>query len=164
MNRAEQFRNRTEEHALPSGATVLLRKPDITALIMESDTGDVPEAFTQQVLDSLNPKPGRKNGRKEHDFEWRPEASDLPVISRFMTLIIRAAFVSPRIVDNPDYEADQIAMSDLTQADKQWVFGWAMPGMEMAAAGKFPGEPVENMESARDGEELPAEAVESDGT
>lgn len=161
-NRAEQFRNRTEEHALPSGAVVLLRRPDITALIMESETGDVPEAFTAQVLDSLKPKTGRKNGRKE-GFEWQPEASDLPVISRFMTLIIRAAFVSPRIVDNPDYEADQIAMSDLTQADKQWVFGWAMPGMEMAAASRFPGATLESVEPARDGEELPAEAERPDG-
>jgi hypothetical protein len=37
-------------------------------------------------------------------------------------------FVSPRIVENPNYDNDEIALSDLTEADKAFLWQWLTQG------------------------------------
>jgi hypothetical protein len=164
-NRAQQFREQIEEHTLPGrGMTVLLRRPDISALIMEHPDGDVPSALTAQLLDSLKAGAGkaRKNGKGPQG--WDIGAEDLPQVSRFINLLVRAALISPRIADEPDYDADEIAVADLTGDERLYIFTFAFPqAQQVAAAGRFPGEQVAGVDAVADGEGVQPEAVEFSG-
>lgn len=126
---AAAFR-RTEEIQLPSGLSVEVRRPDISRLVMESKDGSVPAFLQQQVIAGLQ-------GKAETVEAWDPSKEDLSTMSRFMDMVVRAALVWPVIVEGePDYDAGQISINDLEQADRTFLFGWAMPDSN-AAAGRF---------------------------
>lgn len=130
MTKSAAAFKRTEEVQLPSGLTVEVRKPDISRLVMESKDGSVPAFLQQQVVAGLA-------GKAETVDDWDPSKEDLATMSRFMDMVVRAALVWPVIVDgNPDYDAGQISLHDLEQADRTFLFGWAMPDSN-AAAGRF---------------------------
>ena len=163
-NRAQQFQQAIEEHTLPvRGMVVTLRRPDISALIMEHPDGDVPSALTSQLLDSLKPvKRGRnsKNGARG----WDIQIEELPQVSRFVNLLVRAALISPRVVDEPDYDADEISIDDLIAEEKEYIFAFAFPqAREVAASARFPGEQMASVDAVADGEGIPDEAVELPG-
>lgn len=164
MNRAQQFREQIEEHTLPGrGMTVLLRRPDISALIMANAEGDVPAALTQQLLDSLKPGSKRKNGKQPEG--WDIGAEDLPQVNRFMNLIIRATLISPRIRETPNYDEDEIEIGDLIDAERQYIFSYGFQqAREVAAAAQFPGGQVAGVDAVADGAGVPDEAEPSAGS
>lgn len=164
-NRATQFRDAIEEHTLPvRGMEVTLRRPDIAALIMEHPDGDVPSALTAQLLDSLKPPKRGRNGKNGAEQGWDIGAEDLPSVSRFINLLVRAALVSPRIADEPDYEDDEIALEDLIAEEKTYIFQFAFPqARQVAAAATFPEEQVAGVDAVADGEGIQPEAVELPG-
>ena len=134
-------RPQTDKVLLPSGNEIVLRKPDLAALIMSDETGSVPEGLLNQVLSELNGVPAAA--------EWKPGQKDLPQMGKFIKRIVQVAALNPRIVDvvsNPD---DEVAWEDVEQADRMKIFNWAMPA-EVQAAGQFPQKPGANLELALD--------------
>lgn len=129
MKSAAAFK-RSEELTLPSGLVVEVRRPDIARLVMESKDGSVPAFLTQQVVAGLS-------GKVQNTKAWDPSTEDLSTMSRFMDMVVKAALVWPVIVQGePDYDAGQISIADLGQDDRSFLFGWAMPN-ENAAAARF---------------------------
>jgi len=165
VNRAQQFHEQIEAHKLPGrGMTVLLRRPDISALIMANAEGDVPAALTQQLLDSLKPGSRRKNGKATTG--WDIGAEDLPQVNRFMNLIIRATLISPRISDTPNYDEDEIEIGDLVAQEREYIFSYGFQqAREVAAAAQFPAGQVAGVDAVADGTGIPheAEPVAGDG-
>lgn len=127
---AAHFR-RTETLVLNSGLEVEVQRPNISTLVMEnSDTGNIPEPLVAQVTEGLTEA---KAGKKKTPSGWTPSRTDLPAIAKYMALIIRAALVWPKVVEqNPDYDAGEILLSDLHQTEQEQIFSWAQP--EAAAA------------------------------
>lgn len=142
------IRPATERVELPSGNAAMLRKADPAALIMHNAGSDsVPEWLKQQLIDRFNNPTG-----KEKPVTAQITADTLPQYARFIDLVVRAVMVSPRIVDTPNYDADEITLADIEQADKLAIFNWAMPREELAAAESFPDKRRGSLESAQPGE------------
>lgn len=143
MSKSAAAFRRSEELKLPSGLVVEVRKPDITRLVMESPDGNVPSFVVGQVIAQLSGKGGGTE-------EWQPTADDLPVLSRFMDMVVKAALVWPVIVvGEPDYEAGQINIQDLDEQDRAVLFGWGLPG-QAAAVARFREERAGSVESVSD--------------
>lgn len=142
MKSAAAFK-RSEELALPSGLVVEVRKPDISRLVMESKDGSVPAFVVGQIIDQLT-------GKGATVSDWKPTADDLPVLSRFMDLVVRAALVWPVVVDGqPDYEAGQISIRDFDEQDRAALFAYGVPG-QAAAVARFREKPDGGVESVSD--------------
>lgn len=124
---------------LGNGMNVELRRPNIMAVVFNGKSGDVPHGLRQQLIDQLQGKP------VEQVMAWQPGQSedDLPQLGSFMETVVRAAFVNPVIVDDPDMKAKdpyQIAYAWLDDATIGEVFGLVMGGAtaEADAAATFP--------------------------
>lgn len=157
-NRAAQFRDAIEEHILPGrGMAVVLRKPDLSALILEHG-GEVPGGLTQQLMGELKGRPNWKG--------WQPEEDDMPGINRLIDLICRAALVSPRVVDDPDYDHDEIEIRDLVTDERMYIFKFGFPNeraQQVAAAAHFRQGQVASVGAVANGEGVQHEAVEPAG-
>lgn len=143
--------NQTETLTLPSnGFEVTVKRPDVGRLAM-ANAGDVPTPILNQLLASLN------TGKAvEATDGWGRD--DLPRLNTFIDMLVKVAFVYPSVVDeNPDYEAGQIAISDLTTDDRFAVFSWAMP-QEADAASKFRDQQNSRVGTAQSGKRVPAKA------
>ena len=129
MSKSAAAFKRVETLTLPSGVEVEARKPDLERLVMEADENTVPQFLTQQVASSLGAVSTFKATEPDN-----PQVG-LNKLSRFMDVIVRASIVWPEIVnENPDYEAGQILITDLTSADRQFIFTWGMPAQQQTAA------------------------------
>lgn len=138
---ASQWKRPGELHQLPSGKIVKLRRTSPISIIMRA--GNVPDSLAQIAMDAING--GGKNGAKTVEFK----KSDLGMIADLMDTVNKAVFMEPEIVDNPDYERGQIAISDVDENDKIWVMTWAMnPGGEAPAAERFPEEQAGDLPAA----------------
>lgn len=125
---------RREEVALTlSKGEVTVRKPNVLALVLNDKEGQVPDSLSRMVLDSFDPT--KRSKKKE---PWKMERSDMPKMSAFIDLVVRASLVDPVIKDNPVYENGEIHIDDLDLADKIKIFEWAMPTEEVRAAERFP--------------------------
>jgi len=120
MNRSAAAFKRTTKLTLSSGLEVEVRKPDISTLVLKNQgSGSVPTPITNMVVASIA-------GVEPQPLEFASE--DLPALASFISLTVRAALVWPVIVDeNPDYEAGEILLDDLTMAEKMDIQHFAMP-------------------------------------
>lgn len=147
MSKSASGFNRTETITLPvSGQEVQVRRPDPSLLVMQhADTGDVPQPITDQVLAMI-----ASGGKVQAAATWAVERKDLPVLLRFINLIVRAALVWPTVVEaDPDYEAGQIVMDDLVEVDRLFIYQWAWPEGAMNAAQSFRPEQNGHVEPAQ---------------
>jgi hypothetical protein len=142
-----------ERLKLASGNEPLVKKVDPAGLIMHNmGTDSVPAYLKAQMIKQFNnpnqvPEPLAIELTEDNISEY----------AKFIDMIVSAAMVEPRIVaENPNYDQNEILLSDMTQAERTEVFRWAMPSMEMAAASTFPAQPVPGVEPALPGESLPA--------
>lgn len=139
---AAAFRT-THELVLPSEKKVEVRKLNLQRLIMaNAHTGAVPTPLVEQALAMFN-----------KDIEakpWKPTKEDLSSMASFMDLIVRASLVWPVIADNPNYEAGEIAISDLDGADYEYIATWAMP-QEQAVMSSFRDQPRPDVETVQPG-------------
>lgn len=149
MKSAATFK-RTSTLTLSTGQEVEVRKPDIARLVMKHQgTANVPQPLTNMVLASLDSKP-----TPALTFT----AADLPSLAAFTELVIKAALVWPCVVDaDPDYEAGEILLDDLTPAERAEIQAWAMPEAAQAdGAATFPEEQNGRVESAPSGKRVRA--------
>jgi hypothetical protein len=133
MNRAQLFKQKREEtrqkvavpHTLPgSGIEVMLCRPDLETWML---SGRIPQAFTSKVLQAHG---GGKKKMDEDALLKSLEGRDLVASLVFVRDFVRETLVSPKIVTDrlPDYDADEIAPSDLEKDDLLYIFRWAMAG------------------------------------
>jgi hypothetical protein len=152
----------TFEEVLPSGKVARLKKPDIVGLVMSSDNGDVPDWLTGMVAREITGEHRDVEMFTGNDSEDRKRLAGL---GTFMEKLVRLAFVEPRIAPasrEPDYEAGEIAYSDLDSTDKMWVMNWSMPrGRDAAEA--FPAEQAGRVDAAPHSEGLRIEAEPAAG-
>lgn len=121
---------------LPSGKVARLRKPDVLALI--SENGEVPDGLSQFMF----------GDSKDADM-----AEALPAMAPLLNRVTRAAFIEPRIVDEPSKD-DEISLEDVAMADKLFIFQWLMEGAAGQQAGTFPEEQARNLAAVRDGTDV----------
>lgn len=138
---ASQWKRPTETHQLPSGKVVKLKRVSPISLIMRA--GNIPDSLAHIAMDAIN------GGGKKNSQAAGFGKQDLGMIADLMDSITKSAFADPVIVDNPDYENGQIAITDIDDDDKIWVMNWAMnpAGGQATAAERFPEKPVGELSS-----------------
>jgi hypothetical protein len=107
--------NQAIELELPSGLTVLVRRPPIQMWIA---AGKLPENLVRTML-----RAGQGTAPVVPDMS--PE--QFKELFEFMRTTIVAAVVQPRIVDVPTND-DEIAPDDVPLEDAMFIFQWAMAG------------------------------------
>lgn len=124
---ARNWRPQTEELKLPSGRDCIVRKPSVMQVVAKH--GRVPASFSPQLLADAN-----ATGTAP---EMAPD--DLRLALSMADDIVELALVDPRIVPaNPDYEAGECLLVDVTFEDKLHIFTWGMGAAEAEEAVTFP--------------------------
>lgn len=149
---AAAFRPATEWIDLGDGREVEVKRPDVPGLIMaKADSDEIPQPLVNQVLASIE-----RGEQKPAVIEITRK--ELPAYWGFMKAITRAALVWPVVVDGtPDYDAGEIAESDLKSDIVRPVFGWVMGGAA-AAASRFPDGPDAGVDAVQPVPDVPAKA------
>ena len=75
--------------------------------------------------------------QSESAAKWRPKLEDLPQMGEFINLICRTASVSPKLVKEVVDPENELLVTRLSQADRMFIFNWAMPS-EVHPAATFP--------------------------
>jgi hypothetical protein len=151
---------------LPSGHIAHLRPVAPEALVAQGEILDILTPLVTQMLfqgvdasaDAIAQVLG---GMMEADdgadpAQLRAAATNLAHLEQVCDQVCRAAFVDPRIVDDPQAD-DEIALADLDLTDKVHVFTLALRGA--AALQHFRAEPPADVEPVpdRQGDEQPAQ-------
>lgn len=126
--RWKQNRQIYKDVEFPSGATADLQRVDTQAMIAED--GSIPDTFYSLAIEQeqaqATGQPMSLSGAQAKEFMQ---------MQGYITMqAARKAYVSPRIVDEPNYDNDEIAIEDLTPADKQFLWKWLTEGGEPADA------------------------------
>lgn len=99
---------------LPSGAQVKLRRPSPEVFLMRDETS------SQSILTKL-----RHLGNDPSTFVDAMEESEVLFLMSFVKRVVIESVVEPRLVDtviNPD---EEIALTEIPDADYQFIFNWA---------------------------------------
>lgn len=75
--------------------------------------------------------------QSESAAKWKPKLEDLPQMGEFINLICRTASVSPKLVKEVTDPETELLVTRLSQADRMFIFNWAMPS-EVHPAATFP--------------------------
>lgn len=127
-NRAKQWRkNRVREITFPSGGIAEVRTVSVTSMIMND--GSIPDTLYEFMLDGVG-----QNGSANLASLNGNSRETLQSMVDLQNQVARDAFVSPRIVDEPDYDNDEIHIDDVSDADKGFLLGWLMGGGDPADA------------------------------
>lgn len=103
---------------LPTGPIVKVRKPKLLDMFASGQIpGELINLARNKTEDELNKK-----------IEGNPEARKKTL--EMMNAVVKAAFVEPKIVDEPDYDKQEIHVDDLDMSDKLFVYKIAMGGTE----------------------------------
>ena len=103
---------------LPTGPVVKVRKPKLLDMFA---SGQIPGEL-------INLSRSSSEAEMEKKIEGSPEARKKTM--EMMNAVVKAAIVEPEIVDEPDYDKQQIHIDDLDMADKLFVYKIAMGGTE----------------------------------
>jgi hypothetical protein len=142
--RAQEWRKRrqvTKEITFPSGLTAMVRPMDISALLRIDR--EMPDYVTSLLSEFVN---GNVIDSRNVEY-WRG-------FYGLCEELARAMFVSPRIVDEPRDDQDEISPKDIGENDLLWLFT------------NLVGKPIEQMSSFRQEQSKPVDTVEyaeSDG-
>lgn len=118
-SRASRFRDRSQRNiegellTLTSGEKFRVRRPSITNMVK---TGQVPANVAGAALkfDSGKPMSDR----------------DVTRLFELKEIVTTHSLLSPKIVENPNYEEDEIALSDLTEDEINDVYTYVQVGLE----------------------------------
>jgi len=140
---AAQWQRKTEIIGLPSGKVAEVQPLSMMSLILGDTAGDVPDMITAQVIAQF--------AGKETPSQLEINKSELPRMGAFIKRIVVASMVNPRIVENPDYNNGEIAYDDVSDEDREFLMGRAMPARELATAERFRPGPDAIVESGSNG-------------
>ena len=123
---------------LPSGMVARLRPVSIIDLWRSS--GSIPDGLTAIIGDLL--VNGTVSAQKSE-----MTAELITSIAELYTMVCRAAFVEPAIVDSPRDNAEEIALEDLSQADREFTLAWvSTPTTELKPFLTEQGQSLESVE------------------
>ena len=117
------WKPQTEYVTLPSGQQPRIRRIDVISLIMED--GNVPDNVMNLIT----------SGGDLTELK----GEDTTAFVRLMNETCRQVFVEPRIVDNPDYDSNEIRVTDVEFRDKLYLWQHLMGGATQQVA-RFPEE------------------------
>ncbi len=127
---ASQWKTQTEIHELPSGVIVELKRPSTVDTILSN--GNLPEGLAQVMLEAFT----------GGNSQWKVGPAELPALADLINTLCRAAFVNPRIAPEgkqPDYDNNEIALSDVKDIDRTWILAWVTKaGGQASAVTHFP--------------------------
>lgn len=152
---ASEWKRNAQMVTLPSGNVAEIRVVGMISLILSDESGDVPDLITAQLIAQLSGKPAQS--------QIVVDKSELPRMGGFIKRIAVASMVNPRIAENPDYDAGEIAYDDLSDEDKMFLLNLAMPTKEMATAERFRKGQAAVVEPGANGAEVRAEAKQLPG-
>ena len=153
----KEWRQPREEgyvRTLFSGKTVRLRPLDLATMLLEGDIPDLLTGLVYQVLfegvdaPGYTPPPAGEDA-KQAMFGITPTI--LPVVN----LVCKAAFLEPRIVDEPQAD-DEIGIEDVELRDRALVFNLVTQGAD--ALRRFHYQPPPIVEAVPDGQDAGPEA------
>lgn len=108
-------RDRSKPLKLPAtGLTVLCKRPAITALIQQ---GIIPDQIADKIINT-------QGGAQ------RVEVKDLPRILELQQIVAKHSITSPEVVDEPDYDKNQISVKDIDPDDLTFIFQY-VAGVEV---------------------------------
>lgn len=145
---ASNWKRQTEVRLLPSGNAVELRRPSVVDTIMTD--GALPEGMAAVIMEGFFTR---------NNAEWKPKPEDMPALAALMAKLCRASFVNPRIVDDgiePDYNANEIALADVSDVDRRAVLNWVLGGGEAQAVTPFPQKQMAGVASVPNGKTVRA--------
>ena len=114
---ASQWKRPTFNLELPSGNVVEVCTVSVYAMI--DNEGGIPSSLMSLVVDGIE-------GKTAEDFKLTAES--IPDLIKFAGQLCTAAFVTPKIVDNPDYNAGEISIKDVADNDRIHVLNWVIGG------------------------------------
>lgn len=136
---------------LPSGNVARLRP---VSLIELWRLGKIPDVLTGVVVELLTAS------RLDPERALEKAAENVKNIADLYVIVCAAAFLEPRIVENPQAD-NEIAFEDISQEDRERVLAWTnAPQSELRP---FRDESQANVEPVRHGEGLWAKTGEATG-
>lgn len=139
IRKRSEKRNKGKPTKLPSGAVVLLRKPDVGTMLLK---GEVPSELVSIAMEM-------------GDVGSSPKSIEKGI--QFMNLLIKSSLVSPKVVEeNP--QDDEILITDLTEEDRNFILGFAQEGVEQVKPFREEGEQEDS--SGHSSEEIPKQKTE----
>jgi hypothetical protein len=154
----KQWRQPREEgyvRTLFSGNVVRLRPLDLATMLVEGEIPDLLTGLVYQVLfegvDAPGYVPPAPHGEESKQTVFGITPTILPVVN----LVCKAAFLQPRIVDNPQTD-DEIAMEDVELRDRALVFNLVTQGAD--ALRRFHYQPPPALAPVPDRQDLEPEA------
>lgn len=121
---AEQFKQEREARevgkaiTLPSGKVVKVKKLSITFMVKNKM---FPPDLVNLMMRFQNPTTAGIRNQDEAEK-----------IIQAMEIIIKACMLEPRVVDQPNYDNNEISPDDLEDDDKVFVYQWAQGGLAEA--------------------------------
>lgn len=122
LSSAQQFKQRREAReqgdilTLSSGLSVLLKRPNITRMIAK---GAIPPNLVQRFMDL-----------ESAGVSKTVKAEDIEAVLQLQRLIAPEALISPKVVDTPDYENNEINIEDLDDSDLEEIWTYVNGGLE----------------------------------
>ena len=136
---------------LPSGFVARLRP---VGLIELWKLGKIPDTLTSVVVELLTAQ------QMETERALKNATENMKNIAALYDVVCTAAFIEPRVVDNPVAD-NEISADDIDQADKEYILSWV--NAPAVALRRF--RPVEaaNVDTVPEGQPVPQAAQPSDG-
>lgn len=102
------------------GEVVEVCRPNLMRMAAASGDHEIPYFLSSVVMAEVHNLPD--------EVTHAPlRKKQLAKLSKFMDAVIIGCLVWPHITDNPNYDAGEIGISDLSAVDRQFLFTWAMP-------------------------------------
>jgi hypothetical protein len=120
---AQQFKEfrekRLQPHTLtlPSGLVVSLKRPSIKILI---SSGVIPDAIAGKIMNMDKDTSGKTVIRPQQMHD----------IVEFQKIVATHALVSPKVVDQPDYDNNEISIDDIDADDQDAIMSFVVEGVE----------------------------------
>jgi hypothetical protein len=146
ISSAQQFKQRREARdqgdifTLSSGLSVLLKRPNITRMIAK---GLIPPNLVQRFMDL-----------ESAGISKTVKAEDIEAVLQLQRAIAPEALISPKVVDTPDYDNNEINIEDLDDSDLEEIWTYVNGGLE--AVESFRQERTANSLSRPDSDEVSA--------
>lgn len=127
---SEWRKARETQLQLPSGKTILAKRPDPIDLVLQD--GVIPDSLAQLIVEQIGGSP---------NTQWKPTRQEVGKIGHMMNTVAKAVFLYPEIVDGNPGEG-QILIEDVSADDKMFLLNWALGvGGATASAARFPKKP-----------------------
>jgi hypothetical protein len=134
VSKAQDFKKASQEHSQPksftlpvTGLTVMVKRPSIKQLLAQ---GHVPDKIAQRIINLPPDAQGKTSVSKK----------DLPDFIELQKVVVKHAMVSPEVVDEPDYDNNQIAITDLVDDDVDAIFDYVTQGVRPKVVDTFRGD------------------------